>query len=63
MLDECIAACQKAISLNPSIIDSYRILGYAQLQKGDKANARINLQKAIDMGDENAKKIMETYIK
>jgi len=63
LLDDCIDACQKAIALNPNIIDTYRILGYAQLQKGDKTNARINLQKAIDMGDENAKKIMESYMK
>lgn len=61
LLDDCIQACQKAIQLNPDIIDSYRILGYAQLQKGDKENARINLQKAVDMGDEGAKKILETY--
>lgn len=61
LLDDCIQACQAAIALNPDIIDSYRILGYAQLQKGDKTNARLNLQKAIDMGDEGAKKILETY--
>lgn len=63
LYDECIEACQAAIALNPDIIDSYRILGYAQLQKGDKANARTNLQKAIDLGDENAKTIMEKYMK
>ena len=61
LLDECIQSCQTAIALNPNIIDAYRILGYAQLQKGDKKNAQINLQKAIDMGDESAKKIIETY--
>jgi tetratricopeptide (TPR) repeat protein len=63
MLDECIEACQAAIMLNPDIIDSYRILGYAQLQKGDKESARRNLQKAIDMGDEGAKQLIETYFK
>ncbi|MBR1666785.1 MAG: hypothetical protein IJ693_00755 [Bacteroidaceae bacterium] len=61
MLDDCIQSCQNAIRLNPDIIDSYRILGYAQLQKGDKTNARLNIQKAIDMGDEAAQKLMETY--
>ena len=63
LLDECIEACQAAIMLNPDIIDSYRILGYAQLQKGDKENARRNLQKAVDMGDEGAKQLIETYFK
>lgn len=61
LLDECIQSCQTAISLNPNIIDAYRILGYAQLQKGDKVNAQANLQRAIDMGDETAKKLLETY--
>lgn len=63
MLDDCIQSCQTAIRLNPDIIDAYRILGYAQLQKGDKANAQLNIQKAIDMGDETAKTLMETYFK
>ena len=61
LLDDCIDACQKALILNPDIMDTYRILGYAQLQKGDKTTARQNIQKAIDMGDENAKTIMEKY--
>lgn len=63
LFDECIASCQAAIRLNPDIIDAYRILGYAQLQKGDKESARRNIQKAIDMGDEAAKQLMETYFK
>lgn len=63
LLDECIEACQAAIALNPSMIDSYRILGYAQLQKGEKDSARRNLQKAVEMGDESAKHLMETYFK
>ena len=61
LLDDCIQACENAIRLNPNIIDAYRILGYAQLQKGDKASARANLQKAIDMGDEGAETILQTY--
>ena len=62
MFDECIQSCQTALQLNPNIIDAYRILGYAQLQKGDKASARQNLQKAIDMGDEAARMLMNTYL-
>lgn len=61
LLDDCIDACQKAIALAPDVVESYRILGYAQLQKGDKTTARQNIQKAIDMGDENAKVILEKY--
>jgi tetratricopeptide (TPR) repeat protein len=62
MFDECIESCQHALRLNPDIIDAYRIMGYAQLQKGDKTNARQNLQKAIDMGDEAARMLMNTYL-
>jgi tetratricopeptide (TPR) repeat protein len=61
MLDECIESCQQALRLNPDIIDAYRILGYAQLQKGERENARQNIQRAIDMGDSAAQKLMETY--
>lgn len=63
LLDECIQACETAIALNPDIVDSYRILGYAQLQKEDKENARANLQKAVEMGDESAQKLLDTYFK
>ena len=60
LFDECIKSCQDALRLNPHIIDAYRILGYAQFQKGDKTNSRTNLQKAIEMGDETAQKLMDT---
>ena len=63
MLDECIDACRRAIALDSSIVDSYRILGYALLQKGDKEGARLQLQKAIDMGDQGAQTLMDTYFK
>jgi len=60
MFDECIEACQTALRLNSTIIDAYRILGYAQFQKGDKTSARTNLDKAAEMGDETAKKLIST---
>ena len=62
-VDECIEACQSALALDPNQPDAYRILGYAQLQKGDKTSARQSLQRAIDLGDENAQKLMDTYLK
>ena len=35
----------------------------AQIQQGDKVAARESLQRAIDLGDENARTIMQTYLK
>ena len=61
--DECIKAAQKAADINPEIPDAYRIMGYAQITKGDKEKGRANLQRAIDLGDEAAKEIMENYAK
>lgn len=61
--DECIKAAQKALQLNDQLADAYRIMGYAQITKGDKVNGKANLQKAIDLGDESAKQIMEDYVK
>ncbi|MBQ9640673.1 MAG: tetratricopeptide repeat protein [Bacteroidaceae bacterium] len=60
---ECIEACQAALALDPNQPDAHRILGYAQIQQGDKAAARQSLQRAIDLGDENAKTIMDAYLK
>lgn len=63
MLDECIDACTRALSLNDKLTDAYRIRGYAYIQKKDNVSARADLQKAIDLGDENAAELMKTYIK
>lgn len=61
-IDECIEAARKCISLNAEYPDAYRILGYALLQKGDKAGAISNLEKAKDLGDESAQEIMDKYL-
>lgn len=59
--DECISAAQKALELNPQLFDAYRIMGVAQMEKGNKTLGRQNLQKAIDLGDESAKEILDEY--
>ena len=63
MQDECIDACTKALQLNDKLVDAYRIRGYAYVQKQNMTAARADLQKAIDMGDENAAELMKTYVK
>lgn len=62
-LDECIEAAKKCIDISKEYPDAYRILGYAQIQKGDKTAARQNLERAKELGDETAQEIMDTYLK
>ena len=62
-LDECISAAEKCIALSQEYPDAYRILGYAQIQKGDKVSARRNLEKAKELGDESAQEIMDKFLK
>ncbi len=59
MIDECMEEARQCLQLEPDNTDAYRILGYAQFQKGQKQIGRQNLQKAADMGDEAAKTILE----
>ena len=62
-IDECIAAAEQCISISQNYPDAYRILGYAQIQKGDKENARRNLERAKELGDESAQEIMDKFLK
>lgn len=63
MIDDCISSCNAALQVNPNIPLAYRIRGYAEIQKKDNEAARISLQKAIDMGDEQSAELMNTYLK
>ena len=62
-LDECIKAAQQTLQLDSQNADAYRMLGYAQLQKGDKTSALQNLNRAKELGDEAAQEIINTYLK
>ncbi len=62
-IDECIATAMQALELSSDNADAYRIMGYAQIQKGDIENGKKNLQKAIELGDEISKELMKDYIK
>lgn len=61
--DESIMEADNTLELNPELFDAYRIKGYAQIQMGDKANGRKNLEKAVSMGDASAKELIDTYLK
>lgn len=61
-LDECIEAARKCLIINSQMADAYRIMGFAQIQKGDNDAALKNLQKAKELGDESAEEIIEKYL-
>jgi tetratricopeptide (TPR) repeat protein len=63
MLDESIETARQCIAVDAESVDAYRMLGYALLQKGDKAGALENLNRAISLGDEGAKEIVTKYMK
>lgn len=62
-IDDCITTAKQALELSPNNADAYRIMGYAQIQKGDTEAGKKNLQKAIELGDELSKELMKEYIK
>jgi Flp pilus assembly protein TadD len=62
-VDESIEAARQCIALDPENSDAYRIMGYAQIQKGDKTAARQNLQKAVELGDESAQELINQFLK
>ena len=63
LIDEAIVACQKALELDPEFADCYRILGYCQVQKGDKEAGCANFHKAKELGDELADGLIEKFCK
>lgn len=58
-IDEALAAAREAVKLDDSFADAHRILGICLSEKGKKQEARAAIQKAIDLGDELAKTIIE----
>lgn len=58
-VDEAMVAAQQAIKLDDTFADAYRILGICLSDKGKKVEAKKALQKAIDLGDELAIKVLE----
>lgn len=61
-LDECIQTANQILKLAPDSNDAYRMMGYAQIQKGETDLARKNLEQAAALGDNTAKEIIAKYL-
>ncbi len=58
-IDEAILSCRKAIDLDSSFADAHRLLGICLRDKGNTAEARAELQRAVDLGDTLAQGVLD----
>ena len=61
MRDEAIETAQACIRIAPDMSDGYLFLGIAQCMKGMKAEGVKNMQKAKELGHEQAQALIEKY--
>ena len=61
--DQAIETAQACIRLMPDFSDGYLFLGVAQCLKGQTAEGVKNLQRAHDLGDEQAADLIKKYAK
>ena len=57
--DEAIKSVRQAIALDDTFADAHRILGVCLRQQGNEAEAKQTLQRAAQLGDEMAARILE----
>ena len=58
---ESIDALRQVIAIDSENAAAYRMLGYCLIQQGNKDEGLENLQKAVELGDENASSLIEKY--
>ena len=63
MTDEAIETAKGCIQLAPDVSDGYLFLGLAQCVKGQKAEGIQNLQKAKELGNDQAQALIDKYAK
>lgn len=63
LLDECITSCEQIIAIDSNDGETYKILGIAYGEKGNKAKANQNLLKAKELKAENVEALLEKYKK
>lgn len=61
LFDEAIATSRECIDIAPKLSDGYLFLGLAQCLKGDKPEGIKNLEKAKELGAEQAQELIEKY--
>jgi len=61
--DEAVKTATACIAIAPDYSDGYLFLGLAQCLKGQKAEGLKNLQKAKELGDQQADELIEKYSK
>jgi tetratricopeptide (TPR) repeat protein len=59
--DDAIATAHECIAVDASGSDGYLFLGLAQCLKGNKAEGIPNLEKARELGDPQAERLIEKY--
>ena len=61
MFEEALKSAEELRATNKDNADSYKLAGIALGELGKKNEARTNLQKALELGDETAKIFLERY--
>ena len=61
LYDNAISTAKECLTVDPNDSDGYMFLGVAQCLKGNKKEGITNLQKAKDMGNLQAEKLIEKY--
>ena len=63
LTDDAVSTARECIHVAPQLSDGYLFLGLAQCLKGQKADGLQNLQKAKELGHDQAQSLIDKYAK
>ena len=63
MIDEALKTAERCVEIAPNYSDGFLLLGLAQVKKGQKGEGIANLQKAKELGNEQADALIDKYSK